>query len=234
MVRKTFTAISIALLIALPLIASDGYIYPETSRVYDDMERLYILEGYSGTHSSKPWSQGEVRKMLDRLDEKSLDGLSAKLYGRIKETIREDDHLSFSLKISPEIYAHTAEDTFVTPEYWDYGFEKRLPFATAGADASIGPFSTHTELSYGWGRITHKDEFRDYEGGIGAIVPEGEKISILERSDVYSRPFLFNFPDITQLYLQTPGRTAISLGWKNFLVSYQKDALSPGKCILLV
>lgn len=227
--RRLALASALALLLLAGAFASDGRVLPPGDGAYKDMEKLFLLEGKAGIQSSRPWSQAEARSMLARFDKGSLEGLSLALYERIEEKLGAADSLRVSLSVSPEIYAHANEEEFCVPLLWFYGFERRRPFALLSLSAGIGPFATYSELSYGWGRITNKDSFREYSGGIGAVVEEGTTIHLLDRSDIYSRRFLFNFPAVDMLHLETPGRTAVSLGWRNFYLGFHKDPMSWGR-----
>lgn len=213
--------------IALPL--SAGRVIPPDSVVYEYMDTLFLLEGKSMVTSSKPWTASVAENELGRINREELSSLSLKLYDIIKEEL-EIYSSSFDgyLELSPEIYIHTNEE-FDDPLFWDYSFEERKPFADAGFSMLFDKFYISSGISLGYGKITNRDTFREITSGIGAVVPPGESISVLDSSYIYSKSFLFNLPEVDLLYLETPGRTSIGYDGEHFSLGYFRDELSWGR-----
>ena len=222
----------------LSLGAVGGRIIPIGDPLYTKMEDLYLISGRSGLQSSRPWSEGEARMMLDRLDFSSLNGIGQMLYRSIEEDLENRAYfLTPSLEVSPELYAHINSEDFCTDQYWAYGFNDRKPFASASVEAGIGPFYTYTELAYGYGRVTNKDGFsevgdlaEDGFHGIGAIVGKDEDtLRIPVSSAVYSPNLMFNFPQVDMLEIDIPRRTSFTFSFDSITFGYLRDRLSWGR-----
>ena len=227
------------LFILLPLFAIGGRIIPLDDETYLDVEALFLINGVSGVSSSRPWSESEVRLMLRRLDYEGMDPFSKKLYEKISSSLESDEYyFKPSLELAPELYYHPNGKVFKRSEHWVYGFNERKPFLKASIDASLGPFYTYTELSYGHGMVTNEDTFITLEElsgddfpGLGAVVSkeEGGAIRVQDVSKVYSSTFLFNFPKMTAIEIDVPRRTSFSFSFDNLSFGFLRDRLSWGR-----
>lgn len=115
---------------------------------------------------------------------------------------------------------------------WVHGFDYRRPFLTGEVDINFfDMFYTYSNLSFGWGRTTYKDEWTKLKDvpvfvGVGAIVDkDDENASIVTSSYLYSKPFLFSFSGINKLNIEKPTRNYISTGGKGWFISLSKDKL---------
>lgn len=62
--------------------------------------------------------------------------------------------------------------------------------------------------------------------GVGAIVDkDDDKASVVTSSYLYSKPFLFSFPHIDKLNIETPTRNYIATGGRGWFLSLSKDKL---------
>ena len=228
--KRLLTSIVLSFIL-FPLAASSvaGRVFPIGDRLYGMADALFVSAGYTQPSTSRPWTAAEARNEMSRIDASVLDANQRRLYDMIMETIGgsgKDELLSVDVELSPEAYLHTNE-AYATDGMWAYSFNERKPFATIALQAGLGPFYTYCEMGYGWGRITNKDESESMEAlaiensgswyGLGAIVPvEDGDLRIITKSDVYSRGFLFNFPAITQIEIDVPRTTFLTLAWDNF------------------
>ena len=237
--KKGFISILVFILLFAPNLGAKGnesYIYPLSSPVYSWLEEAYMLEGMAHPSSSKPWSGGEVDNIINRIEERATEERTLELIEKARKEneshSKDDDYISFSLTLSPEIYAHTNSDEYNKEDMWIHGFDYRRPFLTGEVDINFfDMFYTYSNLSFGWGRTTYKDEWTKLKDvpdfvGVGAIVDkDDENASIVTSSYLYSKPFLFSFSDINKLNIETPTRNYISTGGKGWFISLSKDKL---------
>ena len=237
--KKGFISILVFILLFAPNLGAKGnesYIYPLSSPVYSWLEEAYMLEGMAHPSSSKPWSGGEVDNIINRIEERATEERTLELIEKARKEneshSKDDDYISFSLTLSPEIYAHTNSDEYNKEDMWIHGFDYRRPFLTGEVDINFfDMFYTYSNLSFGWGRTTYKDEWtklKDVPGfiGVGAIVDkDDENASIVTSSYLYSKPLLFSFPDMDKLNIETPTRNYISTGGEGWFISLSKDKL---------
>ena len=241
--KKFVLATFIILLLFAPSLGAKGnesYIYPLSSPIYSWLEEAYLLSGLGHPSSSKPWSGGEVDHIIEVIESITEDERAKAL---IKMAENENDShssssatISFSLSVSPEIYIHTNGEEYNTEDMWIHGFDYRRPFLKGEVDINFfDKFHTYSNLALGWGRTTYRDQWTflkdlpDYVG-VGAIVDKyDQEASMVTSSYLYSKPFLFSFPDIQSLNIETPDRNYISTGGKGWFISLSKDKLEWNK-----
>ena len=241
--KKFVLATFIILLLFAPSLGAKGnesYIYPLSSPIYSWLEEAYLLSGLGHPSSSKPWSGGEVDHIIEVIESITEDERAKAL---IKMAENENDShssssatISFSLSVSPEIYIHTNGEEYNTEDMWIHGFDYRRPFLKGEVEINFfDKFHTYSNLALGWGRTTYRDQWTllkdlpDYVG-VGAIVDKDDKeASMVTSSYLSSQPFLFSFPDIQSLNIETPDRNYISTGGKGWFISLSKDKLEWNK-----
>ena len=76
--------------------------------VYDELEALYVMEGKASPMGAKPWTQADVRRLLDGITP-SFDG-SKELWNHINGYIKEADGFIFNAVLDPQFFYHTNED----------------------------------------------------------------------------------------------------------------------------
>lgn len=76
--------------------------------VYDELEALYVMEGKASPMGAKPWTQADVRRLLDGITP-SYDG-SKELWNHINGYIKESDGFIFNAVLDPQFFYHTNED----------------------------------------------------------------------------------------------------------------------------
>ena len=222
-------ALSFILLSLITLSLFAGRVISIDNPIYEYIDSLFLLEGKAMLSSSRPWSASVAQNELARIDKNRLSGLSLKLYSAIEEELDAfDASLDGFVSISPELYMHS-NPSFDKPSLWDYSFEERKAFFSMGFSYLIDGFFLETGLSYRYGKATNKDSFKTVDTGIGALVPYGESISVLDSSYLYSKSVLFNLPEIDLLYLETPSRTNLGYDGKHVSLGYFRDYLSWGR-----
>ena len=241
--KKTKILILALLLLFAPSLGAKGngsYIYPLSSPIYSWLEEAYLLEGLGHPSSSKPWSGSEVDNILSLLEGRAVEERTAELMEKARKEngshSSEGGDISFSLSVSPEFYAHINEEEYNLESSWVHGFDYRNPFLMGEMDISFfDRFHLYSNLSLGWGRTTYKDEWiklKDMESfiGVGAIVDkDDDKASVVTSSYLYSKPFLFSFPHIDKLNIETPTRNYLSTGGEGWFLTLSKDKLEWNK-----
>ncbi|MDD6840958.1 MAG: hypothetical protein PUD65_06605 [Spirochaetales bacterium] len=241
--KKTKILILALLLLFAPSLGAKGngsYIYPLSSPIYSWLEEAYLLEGLGHPSSSKPWSGSEVDNILSLLEGRAVEERTAELMEKARKEngshSSEGGDISFSLSVSPEFYAHSNEEEYNLESSWIHGFDYRNPFLMGEMDISFfDRFHLYSNLSLGWGRTTYKDEWiklKDMESfiGVGAIVDkDDDKASVVTSSYLYSKPFLFSFPHIDKLNIETPTRNYLSTGGEGWFLTLSKDKLQWNK-----
>lgn len=241
--KKTKILILALLLLFAPSLGAKGngsYIYPLSSPIYSWLEEAYLLEGLGHPSSSKPWSGSEVDNILSLLEGRAVEERTAELMEKARKEngshSSEGGDISFSLSVSPEFYAHSNEEEYNLESSWIHGFDYRKDFLMGEMDVNFfDKFHLYSNLSLGWGRTTYKDEWtllKDMPqySGVGAIVSiDDEKASMVTSSYLYSKAFLFSFPDISMLNIETPTRNYISTGGDGWFLTLSKDKLEWNK-----
>lgn len=241
--KKTKIFILALLLLFAPSLGAKGngsYIYPLSSPIYSWLEEAYLLEGLGHPSSSKPWSGSEVDNILSLLEGRAVEERTAELMEKARKEngshSSEGGDISFSLSVSPEFYAHSNEEEYNLESSWIHGFDYRNPFLMGEMDISFfDRFHLYSNLSLGWGRTTYKDEWtllKDMPqySGVGAIVSkDDETASMVTSSYLYSKAFLFSFPDISMLNIETPTRNYLSTGGEGWFLTLSKDKLEWNK-----
>lgn len=241
--KKGVISILVFILLFAPSLGAKGngsYIYPLSSPIYSWLEEAYLLEGLGHPSSSKPWSGSEVDNILSLLEGRAVEERTAELMEKARKEngshSSEGGDISFSLSVSPEFYAHSNEEEYNLESSWIHGFDYRNPFLMGEMDISFfDRFHLYSNLSLGWGRTTYKDEWiklKDMESfiGVGAIVDkDDDKASVVTSSYLYSKPFLFSFPHIDKLNIETPTRNYLSTGGEGWFLTLSKDKLEWNK-----
>lgn len=220
--------------------------YPLTSDLYDLMDDLYALQGYSRPSTSRPWSQSEAELILSRIDENSLNAVEKNIYNQIQDIISEglrwqasDYAVGAYLDLAVEAYAHSNTEDFVTDGDWLRGFEQRRPLAKLSMDFSLYDyFYTYCDIQYGYGRITKGDKFYGLEipgngytsvdGYIGSYkMDDGAHMMVW--SEQYSKGFAHSIlPASAYFDFIWPKRAIFTVGGKTWNVQYGRDRIEIG------
>ena len=223
----------------------DGRIIPVGDDFYSYVDALFISTGNAIPSTSRPWTVTEARNELEKLNGVQLSESEKKILDDIYSSLpKVENHISLSLNLSPEIYAHINSD-FNREEYWNYGYEDRNHFGTISLDNATGGFQGHLELSAGLGMVTNGDldnemTLKEYAKmvngsweGVGTQVPADEEveegtlkadeIKVLGSQKVYTSPFLFNFPSTGTSDLNMPRKAYLDYSGSNFSIGFYKD-----------
>lgn len=133
------------------------------SPAYKALENLYIISGRSLPSSSGPWSEGEMKLMLSRIDREPLNETGKRYYDQVLSLIESnpkiqyEDNLSlqFGMDVNIEGYIHTNGDDFVDESDWIHGFTFRRPFLRFSFEAwpvtnFYGYFELTIQHNYGY------------------------------------------------------------------------------------
>lgn len=246
MKRKLLCLLTILIISLTRLFPSSGNqqkIYSVDSSTFQDITTLYILEGKGLPSSSGPWSEDELRLMMEKFNPLSLSSSSLKLYNSIMEELEvkptlksPDENLSFKfgLKASIENYYHINDNAFSEEEDWVYGFSKRKPFLTLYVETwATECFYAYFELSisHNLGYNTYRID-GSYEGGVpNGLYKNKENMNIpIVNALLFSPPqnangnsLIFADFDVT-----TPYKALASTGSKNWNIVAGRDKISWG------
>lgn len=209
------------------------------SPVYGMMDDLYLSSGLASPSGARPWSVYEARSILARVDVGSLGAAQSYLYGKLEKELELSESESFvdlGMDINPEVYYHTNGTDFDMESDWVNDFTSRNPFALIKLEMGIqNILYTYCDLGYGWGRVTYMDEVKplceaaENWMGLGSLVPaaSGDSLTVT-RSYIYSKDFVFNFPDIRMIEINVPRRAVISAGGSHWNLSFAHDRINWG------
>ncbi len=211
-----------------------GVLIPLGDDIYSSFDSLFVIAGKAVPSTSRPWTVAEARNYLSLLDPSSLYGAALELYSSLSDYLYVDDEdtLSLTLTLSPEVYAHT-NSSYEREEYWNYGYTERSHFAYAALDNSTHGIYGHLELSGGKGVVSSSDassavtvrEYVESMGktwdGIGTLVDktEGEKYKVITTEKNYSGYFSLNVPSSYNTDMNMPRR---------FYLDYSNSFMSIG------
>ncbi len=125
-VQKKLPAFCIALLLCFTLGAANSQkIFPLESPVYRYIANLYILQGMALPSTTGPYSQDELQRMLNRLDQNSLTTpAEQELYYQAANILAQEPkqigQLGYDVgtMFNLEAYAHTNTDDFTSEQDW--------------------------------------------------------------------------------------------------------------------
>lgn len=218
-------------------------IIPLSTKLYDNMDALYLLAGKGTPSTSRPWSVSEAALILERVERSTLRATAQKLFDEVVAEIEKQVRFSFvdgfqfdiSADLNLEFYWHTNSTDFVTDRDWLYGFEERKPLFKLNFTFALTDFLyVFTDLQYGRNRFTDRDSPLSVGGAtgvpIGSIIdaktPTGQ---IITNSWAYSQTFLTNILYPTwDLDMQTPKRAVASVGGKQWNLNISRDRISWG------
>lgn len=225
---KKLASISIIILLCFTLGAANSQkIFPLESPIYRYIANLYILQGKALPSTTGPYSQDELQRMFDRLDQNSLATMAEQeLYYQVAnlldETPTQIGQLGYNVDITLnlEAYAHTNKDDFTSESDWSYNFKDRKGF---------GNFSFETwptDHFYSYFEISLMNNY-GYATGPGSTPNEqsnplyGE--SLLGTNIVMVPPNVLHDID-----LNFPYRAFVSVGGNHWSVQAGRDRISWG------
>ena len=109
------------LFLSMSLFANSLMMYDLSDSIYDEMEDLYILEGKASPMGAKPWSDVDVKHLLDRIEPETDAGIALKnrLLSRVRGSENEAK-FDFSVSFAPYFGVHSSKDTNYIAALDDY------------------------------------------------------------------------------------------------------------------
>ena len=228
--KKLIVLLTVAALLAASAFAYSNQqkIYPVDSDVYKSMETLYILAGKGLPSSAGPWSEAELRLMLERIDRNSLSEAAGKYYDYVESKITSDpktrftDNLAmqFGMDADLELYYHT--DTENTKDYndWFHSFTDREKFLNFTFETwPTDSFYSYFEFSIANGIGKKNDDGKNvmYQNGMTINAPVLNNVLFLKTNNLF-----FGF-DWT-----FPKRAFVAAGGDHWSIMAGRDKLSWG------
>ena len=222
-------------------------IIPLSSRLYKDMDVLYLVTGNGTPSNARPWSKSEASQILSRIDRASLTKTSAAFYDSILQTIsgglrfQFDDGFQFgvAMDLNFEGYYHTNGTDFNLETDWIRGFEERKHPIRFIFDFGLKDFLfLFCDLQYGQNRFNNLDAWDYFDkiplvsNGIGAIIPKLYTEGVfVTHSFNYSKTFHTNSLPLSQSYdidFQVPKRAVAAVGGDNWNATLSRDRINWG------
>ncbi|HKM08531.1 MAG TPA: hypothetical protein VJ869_16350, partial [Sphaerochaeta sp.] len=225
---KKFSSFLIIVLLCFTLGASNSQkIFPLESPIYRHIANLYILQGKALPSTAGPYSQDELQRMLDRIDQSSLKTeAEQELYKQAANILAEKPKqvgqfgYDANITLNLEAYAHTNKDEFKTESDWSYNYKDRKPFANLFFE------TWPTDHFYSYFEISLMNNF-GYVSGAGDTPNE-------QSNPLYGESLLTtNIPMVppNELYaidLNFPYRAFVSAGGNNWNLQMGRDKISWG------
>ena len=106
-------------------------IIPLDSEVYQDIDALYLMNGYAPPSYGRPWSEDEIDHILSKLKPEKFTGPAKLAYENIQKKLskrlwfgkEEKAFVSISGQVNLEAFFKTDNDR----KEWVHGYEERLP-----------------------------------------------------------------------------------------------------------
>ena len=201
--------IIIFLLIIIPIVSisaedkkiNNQRIIPLSSSLYEEIDRLYILQGLAHPSTARPWSLDEALLSISRLSLKNLSSAESAsmeiINSELAEKIDGGEKGKFAYSISGEMNIEAYYKVNDKREEWEHGFEERKPFLYIPMELWFN------ENLYSTLDVTLKEEYR--------AVTELDN----NYTGIPSNPVQFDW--------YFPFRAFISLGGENWNIQFGRD-----------
>ncbi len=218
--RRLFLSVFIVIVLSCGISASSLYLFDLDHPVYETMEALYLIEGKAAPLGSKPWSETDVRHLLEAVQPQSGTGrvLKEKIAGYLNES--EGFTPFFSASFTPVFSVH------VNNAY-------SSSFHSYDRDLLNEPFSS---VVLG---LEHGDNIAALmDFSLGFDFADANQYGYTERLDQYtsrySDIFGSNIPYISdgRLSMNFPDRAYVSLGWDAMRFTIGRGRVSWGNGVL--
>lgn len=193
-------------------------IYPIESEAYQAISYLYISQGYALPSTSGPWSSDELLKMVDKIDERKLNGDEQIVYKYVLSNLRPESKVfGFSFDTAIEGYIHTNKVDFVREDQWIRGYNERKPLLDLALETWV------TSNLYGYSAITIQPT------KTGEYTDDGEFTTPLFGSSIFASNLFFIPPGkFGYLDFNIPYRAFVALGGNNWSAQIGRDKTSWG------
>ena len=217
---KCFVFVVLLLVLALLPVSSAAYpnqqkIFSLDSDVYEAISALYLEQGRSLPSTTGPYSQAELRLMMDKIDEKQLTKASLQTYQYIFSQLDLQPKIqsvgagfSWNFDATLETYTHTDTTNFVGREKWNRGYINQKPMLTVGLE------TWPADTFYGYSEFSVGNTYT-LEKGFGSTAFGTNLISV--------SPALF-----TDLDFNMPYRAFVAMGGDHWTFQLGRDRLNWG------
>lgn len=191
-------------------------IYPVQSQVVDAIRVLYLDQGLAQPSGTAPYSQAELAKMLEKIDQTKLSSSARKTYQYIEDTFAGEPQISdpkgvsftWGVDATLEGYAHTNTADFVGRGQWVRGFLDQKPALTFSLESWPG------DNMYGYSEISIGNNYT-MQRGFGA--------------QTFSTNLPFVYPATSSdIDMNVPYRAFVAMGGPWWSVQVGRDRLSWG------
>ena len=226
--QKKLVAIFLIALVCFTLGAANSQkIFPLESPIYRHIANLYILQGKSLPSTAGPYSQDELQRMLDRIDQSSLKTeAEQELYKQAANILAEKPKqvgqfgYDAGITLNVEAYAHTNKDEFKTESDWSYNFKDRKPFANLSFE------TWPTDHFYSYFEISLMNNFGKVSGS--DINPNTKTNPLYGESLLTSNIPMVPPNGLYEIDLNFPYRAFVSAGGANWNLQIGRDKISWG------
>ncbi len=188
-------------------------IYPVESEVYHKIARLYVMQGLALPSATGPWSGGELKLMLSRLDCESLSPLEREWYDSVFRALATDagkKNIRVGLDATLEGYMHTNQSSyFQGSDHWKRGESEQKPLVVIPLEG----FIASSFYGYVEGDVAHAREWDEGENQAEPTMGDGWVST--------------NLP-LSGLDLFVPYRALLAAGGEHWSLEIGRDKLSWG------
>lgn len=199
-------------------------IYRVDSKEYEEITYLYIMTGHALPSTTGPWSEGELKAMLDKIDVSLLSGGAKDIYDSLYETLNgekaetcEDFSMKWSFDLNLETYTHTntTDGEFIGKFNWNYDELDQKPFF----DIKLETWPT--ALFYGYAELP----IMNYLHTKNSSQPEFGETVFNTNIVMFQNPPVFS---MNLLNFNVPYRAFVALGGEHWSAQIGRDRMSWG------
>lgn len=226
-IMKKIVAVFLLVLVVLTSVSAlsnSQKIYRVDSKEYEEIKYLYILTGHALPSTTGPWSEGELKLMLEKIDASLLSGGAEDIYESLSKTLsgeKEETCDDFSMKWGfdtyVETYTHTntEDEEFIGHFNWNYSVINHKPFLNIKLE------TWPTSLFYGYAELPIMNYLHTKKGS----QPEFGETKFNTNILGFQNPPSFA---INLLNFNIPYRAFVSMGGDHWSAQIGRDRMSWG------
>ncbi len=226
-IMKRIVAVFLLFLMVLTSVfalSNSQKIYRVDSKEYEEIKYLYILTGHALPSTTGPWSEGELKDMLDKIDVSTLSGGAKGIYESLSKTLsgeKEETCNDFSMKWGfdayIETYTHTNTENgeFIGRFNWNYSVLNHKPFLNIKLE------TWPTSLFYGYAELPIMNYLHTKKDSQPEFGETKLNTNILGLQNLSS----FN---ISLLNLNVPYRAFVAVGGDHWSAQIGRDRMNWG------